>query len=142
MKFLKILGYTILALLVLGAALFGALYARYTSQSSEIHRVVSGFMTQVHSGNSQTIRPYIHPDFVEPLDTLLNEHGELFSSISRFKEKHWYFSYNVSSDTGETTVYQGLAYSESGDVADLMVKLIRLNGLWVVYGVNLKLHQM
>ena len=141
-KILKILGYIILVLVSLLLVFFAGLYARYTTQSEAIHSTVNSFVEQTRSGTSASLAPYVHPEFSGPLDDLLNQNGQLFEHIAHVDEKKTYFDYSWNYGVGETTIYKGDIALDSGDVGDIQIKLIKYQGRWVVYGVDITPRQV
>ena len=138
MKVLRGIAYLVLGLLVIFSVLFGALYLRYATQSTQIHVTVGAFMEQTKSGTSETLKPYIHPEFASILDDLLKQHRDLFARIANVQEKKHYFSYSWKSSVGETTTYRGNVMYDTGQFADITIDLVKYSGQWVVYGVDLK----
>ena len=128
-------GYILGGLVVLVAFFFGALYVRYTSQSSEIHRVAEGFISQLRTGTSEGIQPYIYPDqhFIEQVAAMQKAKKEAFSHITKVTEKGSYFNYSWKLGTGETTEYDGTFTIDTGDTAEVSVDLIKHEGVWKVY---------
>lgn len=135
--FLKVVGYGILILIVCAGAFFGVMYSKYTSQSKDIHAAVNTFITASKNGDVETLEPIVYPAFAEQLGKLLSENQELFAHISGIVEKTGYFSYSMKSGVGETTEYQGDLLFDTGDVSDVVIKLIKSEGKWMIYGLDI-----
>lgn len=134
---MKYVLYVLVGLVVSGGLFFGGLYARYQSQSPEIHAVVENFVGESIHGTSDSIRPFLHPKFYDTMISLLAENGELFKHISRVEEKPKYFSYSWQLGTGETTSYEGSVVFDDGSTQTITIKLVKYVGTWVVYGVHI-----
>ncbi len=136
-KFLKILGYIALVIIIFVAVFLGVLYLRYTTQSSEIHSTIGAFIEGVKTGSSDSITPLLHPKFVAPLNDILVKDSRVFTHISDVTERHDYFNYSWKSGVGETTTYQGDVTFSTGEVSDITIKLNKYNGKWVVYSIDI-----
>ncbi len=137
---MKKVGYFVVAIVSLLTLLIGVLYVRYSTQSEAIHSTVDSFIEESRSGTTESLLPYVHPAFVEQLIGFINEKGQLFRRVVSVDERDWYFSYNWNSDVGETTEYHGIVTWDTGDTGDYDLKLIKNDGQWVVYGINIQPH--
>jgi acylphosphatase len=140
MKLIRVVRNIIAVALIVILTIFGALYVRYSTQSVAIHQAVNGFVKDTRSGTSESLQPFIHPEFFNEMVNLLSDRGPFFTRVVKVEEKKWYFDYSWELGLGETTEYRGTVFWDTQETGDYDLKLIKIDGRWVVYALSIRPH--
>jgi len=136
-KVAKIIGYTILGIFAFVCIIFTSLFFRYETQSDQIHTAVNSFVHEMTVPNSKILPSLTHPQFYPDLVKLLNENQQSFLNVDHVSEQKYYFSYHAATG-GETTEYKGDIFFKGGPTENIVLKLIKKDGAWVVYGIEIQ----
>ncbi len=139
-KVLSWVGYILGGVIALIVVVFGALHIRYNTQSEAIHTTVDAFIAETKSGTIDSLQTYVHPEFLGQVIQFLNSQGQFFTRAVNVKENRLYFDYSWKWGVGEATVYRGTVTWNTGETGDYDLKLVKKDGVWVVYGLNIQPH--